>query len=221
MITFEGIRQIYEEEKRQSTILIKLPDNFFTEIKVYIKNKQRAISEGESPDELETAKRRLESVFEIRERKIINAALDYVRTDVEPQNLLEDEERLFRIIVENIVQFRDDMAKKLAPGEKTEEKSESKPEESEEKCTENPGIIGKPLPETKKEEIKEEATSNESEMYLVDFKDDMHEFMGIDLKTYGPFKKGDIATVPKENAKVIERIGKGTLIKPSESQDAG
>lgn len=33
--------------------------------------------------------------------------------------------------------------------------------------------------------------------------EDMPEFVGIDMKTYGPFKKGDIFTVPEENAKLL------------------
>ena len=38
---------------------------------------------------------------------------------------------------------------------------------------------------------------------LIIFKEDAPEFVGSDLKSYGPFKKGDIAKLPEENMKVL------------------
>lgn len=41
---------------------------------------------------------------------------------------------------------------------------------------------------------------------LVVFNEDVPEFMGSDMKSYGPFKKGDISKLPEENMNVmIER----------------
>jgi len=37
----------------------------------------------------------------------------------------------------------------------------------------------------------------------VKFLENVDEFVGIDLKDYGPFFKGDIAEIPLENAKVL------------------
>lgn len=39
------------------------------------------------------------------------------------------------------------------------------------------------------------------------FKEDMTEFVGIDEKTYGPFKKGDVAKLPEENKKLLLERG--------------
>jgi len=41
------------------------------------------------------------------------------------------------------------------------------------------------------------------------------EFVGIDLKDYGPFFKGDIAEIPLENAKILEE---GKVIKILENK---
>jgi DNA replication factor GINS len=38
---------------------------------------------------------------------------------------------------------------------------------------------------------------------LVIFSEDVPEFMGSDMKAYGPFKKGDIAKLPEENMRVV------------------
>lgn len=43
----------------------------------------------------------------------------------------------------------------------------------------------------------------EEEVDLIVFKEDAPEFVGSDLKNYGPFKKGDIAKLPEENVKVL------------------
>ncbi len=45
--------------------------------------------------------------------------------------------------------------------------------------------------------------------------DDVPGFMGIDMKEYGPFRKGDVASLPKENAELL--VGKG-LAKPIEGK---
>lgn len=215
MITFEGIRRIYEEEKRKHGELSKLPENLFSEVKQYIVNRQQAIREGENRDELDTAKRRLESVFEMRERKIINSALDFVRTEAEPLNLLEEEDALFRKIVSDIEKFRDEMSNLLRFVNKEEKKltpdkdaSQEKSEESQIKAqkTENEIMVSD---ETKKEN----KSSDNVKIVMVDVTADVHEFMGTDMKTYGPFKRGEIATVPEENALVIKRTGKGEIIR--------
>jgi DNA replication factor GINS len=47
----------------------------------------------------------------------------------------------------------------------------------------------------------------------IEFKDDVEEFVGVDLKKYGPFKKGDVAKIPKENAQLLKKVGKAKIVK--------
>ena len=42
---------------------------------------------------------------------------------------------------------------------------------------------------------------------MVIFKEDTPEFLGIDEKTYGPFKKGDKTTLPEENMRTLLERG--------------
>lgn len=49
--------------------------------------------------------------------------------------------------------------------------------------------------------------SDGDEFSMVVFKEDVTEFIGSDLKTYGPFKKGDTAKIPKENMKAFVERG--------------
>jgi DNA replication factor GINS len=53
-------------------------------------------------------------------------------------------------------------------------------------------------------DLKEE---HEQMQTLVVFKEDVPEFMGADEKTYGPFKKGDIAKLPDENMQLMIEQG--------------
>jgi DNA replication factor GINS len=55
-----------------------------------------------------------------------------------------------------------------------------------------------------KQEIEE--VKIENKMSVV-FNDDMEEFVGSDLTNYGPFKKGDTAEVPSDNAKLLMERG--------------
>jgi len=49
--------------------------------------------------------------------------------------------------------------------------------------------------------------SRGEEVTLIVFKEDVPSFVAIDGKTYGPFKKGDIAKLPEENVKVLKEKG--------------
>jgi len=42
----------------------------------------------------------------------------------------------------------------------------------------------------------------------IEFTEDIEEFVGVDLKKYGPFKKGQKAKIPEENAELFKKAGK-------------
>ncbi|MEM5836725.1 MAG: hypothetical protein QW451_00135 [Candidatus Aenigmatarchaeota archaeon] len=49
--------------------------------------------------------------------------------------------------------------------------------------------------------------SQKESLSLVIFKESVPEFVGVDMKTYGPFEKGDIARIPEENMKILVEKG--------------
>lgn len=62
------------------------------------------------------------------------------------------------------------------------------------------------LIKTRRENTLDKIFREEDRLKTVVFKEDATEFIGSDLKTYGPFKKDDTAKIPKENARAfIER----------------
>jgi DNA replication factor GINS len=50
--------------------------------------------------------------------------------------------------------------------------------------------------------------TKEEDFETVEFTDDVEEFVGVDLKSYGPFKKGEKARIPKENAQLLRKAKK-------------
>ncbi len=156
MLTYESIRKIIDEEKA-SPNLTKIPDDLFTQAKAYLTKK----STVEKDDwRLESAKRRLQDIIDIREKKILNLALYTARSNTKPENLTADENGLFNSLTDLIKKFRENLESVI---------------------------------QTKED--------------LVAMKQDFEEFVGIDLKNYGPYKAGDVATIPRQNADLLIKRG--------------
>jgi len=63
--------------------------------------------------EMENVKNTIKRLFEYRERKIIELALLAARTGAKPENLSEEEKKLFFVILDGIKGFGRDIAEKL------------------------------------------------------------------------------------------------------------
>ncbi len=156
MLTYESIRKIIDEEK-ESPNLTKIPEDFFTQAKAYLTKKS---SVDKDDWRVESAKRRLQDIIDIREKKIVNSALYAARSKTVPENLTPEETVFFNSLLNIIKGFRKDVD----------------------------SII----------EIRDD---------LVAMKQDIEEFVGINMKNYGPYKAGDIATLPKQNAELLVNKG--------------
>jgi DNA replication factor GINS len=167
-ITFEFIRKIQREEQRESK-LTKIPEDFYQKAKTYLEEK-RKLSEKKKDKltsvEVRNVERLLEDIYNRRETKLVNHAIITARTDIPPQNLIEEEKEFFEAIVNILKSQRERVLNKL-------------------------------LKKTKEEDLE-----------TVEFTDDVEEFVGVDLKSYGPFKKGEKARIPKENAQLLRKAKK-------------
>jgi DNA replication factor GINS len=78
--------------------------------------------------------------------------------------------------------------------------------------------VGESISDFNKEEgdqqiRKSEATSEiETELTVVRFQEDIPEIVGVDLKIYGPYKKEDVGSLPKENATGLIKQGAAKLV---------
>jgi len=156
MLTYESIRKIIDEEKA-SPNLTKIPEDFFTQAKAYLTKKSTV---DKDDWRLESAKRRMQDIVDVREKKIVNLALYSARSGVKSDNLTVDEQEFFNKLLDLIKSFRESVESVI---------------------------------QTKED--------------LVAFKQDFEEFVGIDMKNYGPYKAGDVATMPKQNAELLVNKG--------------
>ncbi len=161
-ITFELIRRIQREEQR-SPKLTKIPENFYTAVLAYIQQKKQLTEKEDRKNvlEIKNIERLIEDIFDRRERKVVNAAVNAARTNIQPENMVEEEKDFFDLVTTSIRQRREKNLRKILVQEKGEQAN------------------------------------------LIVFKDEVPEFVGSDMKNYGPFKKGDIAKIPEENTKIL------------------
>ena len=170
MLTFDTLRKMMTDEKN-STKLLNLPENFFDEAKAYLENKAKFSDNKEDAWELDSARRVLNDLFEIREGKLINSALYHVRSGVNPGSMTREEKTFFDGIVTGIKGFQ--------------------------------------------EKRKEIFDGKREEMETVAFLESLPQFVGVNMKNYGPFEMGDMATIPKDNAKLLLEKGIAKLINPN------
>lgn len=172
-VTFEIIRKVQREEQR-SPKLTKLPEGFYEGVVKYLERKRetaKRLEDRKVSIEIKNVERLVEDIFNRRERKIVNFAINSARTGLPVENLTEEEKKLFDEILKLLKKRRDsffEMVKK---------------------------------------------TGEEAHGEIIMFKEDVPEFVGSDGKTYGPFKKGDVAKIPEDNAKVFIERGVAEKIK--------
>ncbi len=119
---------------------------------------------------LDSARRRLQDIIEIREKKIINSSINALKANVSVDNLTPEEKEFFNSLVGLIKSFRQKAQKTMDIKEKEE---------------------------------------------AVVLLQDMGQFVGTNLKNYGPFRQGDIATVPKPIAELLTKKGAAELLESS------
>ncbi len=167
MITYETLRRI-EQDERVSKKLAQLPERFLQEVMEYLKKKEAMAKEKGDKFELQTAKQRFFSIMQIRERKIVNFTLSYVRSGALPQNMQPEERQLFDSVVKRLKDFHEKRDRAMS-GQRSTFKTVA---------------ILQPLPQ----------------------------FVGIDMGYYGPYRQGDIATVPAENAGLLTEKGAAEMV---------
>jgi DNA replication factor GINS len=117
-ITYELIRKIQREEQ-ESTKPAKLPENFFGAVAQYLEQK-RKLEDKKAAIEIKNVERLVEDIFNRRERKIINLAIIGARTNIPPENLLEEEKNFYEQLVEIIKKIRREKLESILKGEKKE-----------------------------------------------------------------------------------------------------
>ena len=184
-INYKVLRKIQQQEKNLP-LLTKIDRNFYQKFLEYLKNLQR-IAEKEDDanklklfdDEIQNTKKIAFNIYELREKKIIQAALSKVRGGKpDLKNLLEIEKRLYDSLVKQIIVSREEILE-----QKLEKKTDVKS-----------------APETGKKEKKSKTNA------IVRVTQDTPEFVGTNMKTYS-LRKDDVLTLPKEMSEPLLKRG--------------
>lgn len=196
-ITYETLFEILRMEKNRDD-LQQLQDSFFEDVLTYLREKQHIYDEGLSKEDLFSAterdktstelnniKRILKEIYERREKKIINMALNKSRTRsniIDTSKLLSIENELFNHLVDNLNRFRSGVIMNVL--------------ELKQPFVETPCF--KP-----KKETEEKKDNTQKDTKLVRFLHAVPKFIGKELETYGPFEEEDMSTLPSEVADVL------------------
>ena len=193
VITYETLFEIFRREKNRGE-LQKLDANFLRDVIIYLvqkkamteKDKGTLFGEEEkmkAEKQLYNVKRILRDLYEKREKKITEMALNKSRTKsalVDDSALLKEERVLFDSLVHIFDQNRQDILMRVINTEmpivNTEEKIEQKPE------------------------------------LKLKFVEDTPEFAGPDMDMLGPYTKDDIASFPRQIAEILLKKGCAEII---------
>lgn len=119
MLTFDKIRDLERTEK-QSKKLQKMPEDIILQMKDYMKRKEKIVDKTSSDImELENIKTTVKRLFELREGKILSAVLDTVRTGLPPENMTNEEEKIFYQLTGTLKKYREDFFAHMARDDDT------------------------------------------------------------------------------------------------------
>ena len=185
------------KREKDRTELQKLDNTFFNDVVNYIKEKKKITSNESlfSSDEkkkvqiqIKNIRRLLKDLYDKREKKIINMALDKSRTKsdvIDISALLIEEKILFEYLVTLFNKFRAGILYNLL----------------------NVSIpaIEKDIENVKEKEVDGKIVKDEikKDTKLVRFVNAVPKFVGKELEEYGPFEEDDIANLPNEIADVL------------------
>ncbi|MBS3097247.1 hypothetical protein J4209_00460 [Candidatus Woesearchaeota archaeon] len=194
-ITYETLFDLLRREKDREE-LQKLDSAFFQSVVSYLEDKNRILEnrEGQSElfhseekaktiKELNNIKRILKELYERREKKVINMAVDKSKskpTIIDYSCLLREERAIFDMLVGILDKGREGILAnilnlKMPLLDEAEEKKEEKPVKAE----------------------------NKKETQLVRFLHAVPKFVGRELEEYGPFEEEDVASLPSDIAQIL------------------
>jgi DNA replication initiation complex subunit (GINS family) len=200
-ITFDSVREAYRRE-RSSAVLQALNTDFYEKVLEYIARKKGELESARErggrfgnklvkhhETELENAIMTLHQLAELREKKILILALAQSKTLTKSDlKFTPIEKRFFNDVLGLINKKRSKIFK-----------------------DEIPAIVDIALDEPVKE-VEPPPKKIKDGLIQVEFLEDTSKFLGLDLKTYGPYQKGQHTELPKELIELLTSKGKAKII---------
>lgn len=203
IITYETFRK-FQRMERENQALQKLPEDFYKSCHEWIKRKSESYEKTKDNmilKEIENVMSIIKDILDRRERKLLSMAIQTVRSNIPPKNLLSHEEKCFDVIVEHLKEMRENILNEIKEGyEKSKEEQKKSPEKS------------TPPVEVEKTVQKEPKPSETDKFKLIRILDDVPQFLGVDGKVYGPLKKDDLITLEDKIADLLVSKNKAEYV---------
>ncbi len=219
-VTLETLYDILRNEKKRED-LQKLEDTFLIDVVGYLKEKNELLQKSATDDnifaagkkdkveyELRSIQRILKEIYERREKKIIDIALNKSRTGsdlIDTSAMLREEKIFYEQVLTTLDHFRKGIIEQLFKGQLPSLLSEQRISVEPEKKPFADFTAGKP--ENSKEEL-----STDSDLTKIKFLHPVPSFIWKDLKQYGPFDEGEETTIFPEVADLLVRKGRAQKI---------
>jgi len=186
-ISYKTLRRLQQGEQT-SSVPTKINVNFYQNLSSYIKTIEQSVENEKNPlklklfaDEAQNTKKIANSIYELREKKIVQAALATARgATPDLSNLLDIEKKLYNALVEQIAVSRREIF---------EEPIDRYPK----KQPVSPPVVDQP---------KRDPNTNP----IVRVLEDTPEFIGTDEKTYLLYKE-DVISLPREMTEPLLKKG--------------
>jgi DNA replication initiation complex subunit (GINS family) len=221
----KSLREIQRREK-MSPYLQELGKDFYKELRAYVSEvHSKYLEESRRGDisklsmalgELENIKAMVSDIYETREKKIVNNALYYIKSEEEMgiENLTLEEENMLRKIIDIVREQRSSVLEKIIG-----EASYSSPTEvSKSKAKEDNGKENHKISEQQQAatvKVEERTTHKKTTIRLLK---DLPSIIGIDGEIYGSFKREDVVTLPEPNARVLINQGAAEYVNVPEEK---
>ncbi|MBD3319001.1 hypothetical protein GF342_03770 [Candidatus Woesearchaeota archaeon] len=195
VITYETIYEFLRSEKNKDE-LQRLNPAFFEDIAHYLAQKEKMLRDSKDKNDvfsqketrriekqLENVRAILSDIYTRREKKIIDMAVNMVRTQsavVDTSHIHKREKPFFDALLSVLEQYRSSTLKDLL----TAKERTSEP----------------------KEKVKTPQGTK------VEFLEDVDTFIDTDLNEFGPFSPGDAAVIPTEIAQILAGEGKAKIL---------
>ena len=196
-LSYKILRHIQQSEQ-QSPTLTRIQHDFYIQLQTYLQELKDIVTNEQDPkkqvlyeDEQKNTAKIGQYIFELREKKIVQAALSKVRgAQPDLNNLLYPEKILYDALVELIRSQRTQIQQTPQPSQKTEPQPEQPPQE--------------PTDETP------QTTTNTNP--IIRITDTMPGFVGTNMQTYH-LRKNDVLSIPPDMAKILQKRKVATLVR--------
>jgi DNA replication initiation complex subunit (GINS family) len=196
-LSYKILRHIQQTEQ-QSPTLTHIQTDFYTQLNTYLNELKKIVTQEKDPkkqalyeDEQKNTAKIGQRIYELREKKIVQAALSKVR-GAQPNldNLLDDEKILYTQLVDTITKNRNLIQQPNTPQEEKEKNNHEKPRET----------------------VPTQAPTNTNSNPIIRIIEDIPKFVGTDMHTYR-LRKNDVLSLPTDMAEILQKRKVATLVK--------